>query len=98
MVGGDIIDSLVIKDLEDFQEILFLVRGRGSEANDTCCVQALIPKSVKPEIKLGDSIWWQSGEVYLNMFNEQDIPFKKLGYSGGTAKDFYRKALLKSNY
>lgn len=91
MVGGTIIETLVTAPGEGSQEIMFLVKGTGSESKDFCCVKAIIPNSALEEIKPGKGVWWQDGLVYLHIFNESDVPFRKVGFSGGTVKDFYKE-------
>lgn len=90
MIGGKILDFNAMTDDNDkLIPVKFLVNGTGCESNDTVCVMAYIPKTVLPEIKNGDSIWWHNPNIYLNVFGCADVPFKKIGYSGGNAKTFY---------
>ena len=44
----------------------------------------------------GDSLWWQSGKAYWTSNNyktEDDIPFKKIGFSGVSRKNALMQAL-----
>ena len=68
----------------------FLVKDN----KDFCCVKRLIPEKPISEIKEGDSIWWQSDKLVLNIFNVQ-VEFKKIGNSGGGVKEFYKRYLKK---
>lgn len=89
MVGGRIVHFFE----ESPGEVLFLVKGTGVEENDTCCVKVAC-SHVLSKIKKGGSIWWQSGEVYLNIDGESDVAFKKIWYSGGDQYTYAAKAFV----
>lgn len=90
MVGGKIVDFFIREKLPDFNyDVKFLVNDKSNSSDDYCCVCAEIPMAVMPELKMGDPIWWQNPNVYLCVFGSGDVPFKKIGFSGGGVKSFY---------
>lgn len=76
MVGGKIYDMT-----DEGETVLFTVRGTGSEQNDLMDVRGKIPGSAKGLIEVGNNIWWQSGKLYITIFEVGDNEFEKVGYS-----------------
>jgi hypothetical protein len=48
-------------------------------------------------IKIGQPIWWQNPSVLIKIEETRDVPFKKIGASGGDEKSYYeeKKHLIK---
>lgn len=86
MVGGNIEDYF-IKGVND---TTYLVKFLVIDRNDYCTVMAEIPKTAIDNnfIKPGLSIWWQNPNVLIKIEETQDVPFKKVGFSGGDKQSF----------
>ena len=94
MVGG-IIKDFFYKESGSNYLVRFLV----VEDKDACTVQAEVPKSAIDfgMIKIGQPIWWQNPSVLIKIEETRDVPFKKIGASGGDEKSYYeeKKHLIK---
>lgn len=88
MVGGTIKDFFC-KDSGKNYLVKFLV----VESKDACTVQAEVPKSAIDfgMIKIGQPIWWQNPKVLIKIEETRDVPFDKVGFSGGDEKSFYEE-------
>jgi len=89
MVGG-IIKDFFYKELNpSHYSVKFLVQ----ENNDTCTVMAEVPKSAIDwkMVKIGQSIWWQNPSVLIKIEETRDVPFKKIGNSGGDEVSYYKE-------
>jgi len=86
MVGGKIYDYFIVKQGKCQAEIEFLVRDN----KDDCTVNAIIPNPIIEEINFGDMIWWHGSMILLTVNEQQDVPFIKVGFSGGNMTEFYR--------
>lgn len=86
MVGGRIKDFFVKETKSHHYIVKFLVVDK----YDTCTVMAEIPKDAIDfrMIKNGQSIWWHNPVVLIKIEETQDVPFKKIGNSGGDTKSF----------
>lgn len=97
MVGGIIKDFFYRSTKGNNYIVKFLV----IENKDSCTVQAEIPKSAIDfgMIKIGLPIWWHNPSVLIKIEETQDVPFKKVGFSGGDTKSFNeeKKHLMKHN-
>lgn len=88
MVGGKIKDFFV-KGSGNNYLVKFLV----VDNNDICTVQAELPKSAIDYgmIKVGQPIWWQAPSVLIKIEETRDVPFKKIGNSGGDEQSYYEE-------
>jgi hypothetical protein len=89
MVGGTIKDFFYKGSSRNNYLVKFLV----ADNSDRCTVQAEIPKSAIDYgmIKIGQSIWWQNPSVLIKIEETRDVPFKKIGCSGGDEKSYYEE-------
>lgn len=91
MVGG------IIKDFfyksESSKDANYIVKFLVVENNDSCTVTAEVPKTAIDfgMIKIGQPIWWQNPSVLIKIEETRDVPFKKIGNSGGDDKSFYEE-------
>lgn len=95
MIGGKIVEYFIYEaDLDTgILTAMFLVKDH----HDYCTVKAEIPKDAI-EFNLVEeeqSIWWQSDQVFIKIEETQDIPFKKVGFSGGDKKSYFE---MKNKY
>lgn len=86
MVGGIIEDFCVLKHGSMNAEVKFLVL----DDNDYCTVKARIDNTAFKQIKKGQSIWWHSPYVYLEINGVKDVKFTKIGASGGNKNSYYQ--------
>lgn len=88
MVGGKIKDFFV-KGSGNNYLVKFLV----VDNNDTCTVSAELPKAAIDfgMIKIGQPIWWQNPSVLIKIEETRDVPFKKIGNSGGDEQSYYEE-------
>lgn len=95
MVGGTIKDFFIKEDRGEN----YLVKFLAVDKSDVCTVMAEVPKDAIDYrmIKEGQSIWWQNPSVLIKIEETQDVPFKKIGFSGGDMKSFNeeKKHLIK---
>jgi hypothetical protein len=89
MVGGKIKDFFYRSGKDNNYIVKFLV----VENKDTCTVQAEVPKSAIDFglIKIGLPIWWHNPSVLIKIEETRDVPFKKIGNSGGDEKSYYEE-------
>ncbi|WP_088256970.1 hypothetical protein [Fimbriiglobus ruber] len=43
--------------------------------------------NLRPKVSLGETIWWQSGKIYVHR-DGKDVPFPKIGYSTDAGPKF----------
>lgn len=95
MIGGIIKDFFIKESRSENYLVKFLVVDK----SDACTVMAEIPKDAIDYrmIKEGQSIWWQNPSVLIKIEQTQDVPFKKVGCSGGDTVSFNeeKKHLIK---
>lgn len=95
MVGGKIKDFFIKENRRDNYLVKFLVVDK----YDTCTITAEIPKDAIDYrmIKEGQPIWWHNPNVLIKIEETQDVPFKKVGFSGGDINSFNeeKKHLIK---
>jgi hypothetical protein len=86
MVGGKIKDFFVNETRAHHYIVKFLVVDK----SDHCTVMAEMPKDSIDfrMIKVGQPIWWHNPVVLIKIEETKDVPFKKIGYSGGDIKSF----------
>lgn len=87
MVGGRVIETLVVKDrvwinVQDWDE------NNQRPRNDTCAVYVVNNDEAR-SISNGDIVWWQGGNVYWTAKDKNgktvgkaDVAIKRLGFSG----------------
>ena len=73
MVGGKILDWSC-KLSTGYAEL----KVQLNENNEVKLVRANIPPNDLCELKSGDSIWWQTNKVYINVHGCKDVPYEKM--------------------
>lgn len=92
MVKGIIQDFYTTTKGAEKSVVKFLVKSEGKVSENACTVCAEIPNdALKYDmLKTGSSIGWKDPKVYIQIEGVEDVPFKKVGSSGGDIVSFYR--------
>ena len=72
--------------------VKFLVKSEEDVSESACTICAEIPNdALKYDmLKAGASIGWKEPKVYIEIEGVEDVPFKKIGNSGGDIVSFYQ--------
>jgi hypothetical protein len=71
--------------------VKFLVKNEEEQSDNACTVCAEIPNAALEHdmVKPGSTIGWEDPKVYIEIEGVEDVPFKKVGPSGGDEVTFY---------
>jgi hypothetical protein len=91
MVCGTIQDFYTAAKGAEKSVVKFLVRNEADERDDTCTVCAEIPNDALKYkmVRTGSPIGWQEKKVFIEIEGVEDVPFNKVGTSGGDEVTFY---------
>lgn len=83
MVGGQILNHKVVETTNgmDCSIVQFDVIGTGCESRDTRKVKGKLPNAVIDLLEIGNSIWWESKTLFINILGTPDCKFEKIGSS-----------------
>jgi hypothetical protein len=91
MIHGVIQDFYTAVKGAEKSVVKFLVRSEEEAIDNGCTVCAEIPNdALKYDmLKTGSSIGWEDAKVCIEIEGVEDIPFRKVGNSGGDEVTFY---------